>query len=48
MCSRKWTPDFDIIEVCEKQNIGGFLVTRDIEKAFYSLDHDFIVSALNK
>ena len=48
MCSRKWTADFDIIQVCEKQNIGGFLATMDFEKAFDSLDHDFQVSALNK
>ena len=34
----------DIIEVCEKQNIGGYLVTMDIEKAFDSLDHDFLVN----
>ena len=48
MCSRKWTADFDIIQVCEKQNIGGFLAAMDFEKAFDSLDHDFQVSALNK
>ena len=38
----------DIIEVCEKQNIRGYLVTMDIEKAFDSLDHDFLVNVLNK
>ena len=38
----------DIIEVCEKQNIGGYLVTLDIEEAFDSLDHDFLVTMLNK
>ena len=48
MCWRKWTADFDIIEVCEKQNIRGFLVTIDIGKAFDSLDHDFLGSALNR
>ena len=48
MCSQKWTADFDIIQVCEKQNIGGFLAAMDFEKAFDSLDHGFQVSALNK
>ena len=38
----------DIIEVCEKQNIGEYLVTMDIEKAFDSLDHVFLVHVLNK
>ena len=38
----------DIIEVCEKQNIGGYLVIMDIEKAFDFLDHDFLVTVLNK
>ena len=38
----------DIIEVSEKQNIGGYLVTMDIEKVFDSLDHDFLVNVLNK
>ena len=39
----------DIIEVCEKQkNIGRYLVTMDIEKAFDSLDHDFLVNVSNK
>ena len=38
----------DIIEVFEKQNIWGYLVTMDFEKAFDSLDHDFLVNVLNK
>ena len=38
----------DIIEVCKKQNIGEYLVTMDIEKAFDFLDHDFLVNVLNK
>ena len=44
-CGRLMT---NIIEVYEKQNIGGYLVIMDIEKAFDSLDHDFLVTVLNK
>ena len=33
----------DIIEITEIQNIEGFLVTMDIEKAFDSLDHNFLI-----
>ena len=33
-----------IIEVCKKQNIGEYLVTMDIEKAFDFLDHYFLVN----
>ena len=38
----------DIIEVCEKQNIGEYLVTMYIDKAFDSLHHDFLIHVLNK
>ena len=38
----------DIIEVWEKENIGGYLVSMDIEKPFRSLDHDFLVNILSK
>ena len=38
----------DIIEITEIRNIKGFLVTMDIEKAFDSLDHNFLISALEK
>ena len=38
----------DIIEITEIRNIEGFLVTMDIEKAFDSLDHNFIISTLEK
>ena len=37
----------DIVEVCEKQNTEGDLVTMDIEKAFDFLDHGFLVTVLN-
>ena len=38
----------DIIEVTDILNKKGFLVTMDIEKAFDSLDHTFVISVLKK
>ena len=38
----------DIIEICGNKNIPGFLVTMDLEKAFDSLDHDFLLRILKK
>ena len=39
----------DMIEVCKKKKIyWGYLVTMDIEKTFNSLDHDVLVTVLNK
>ena len=38
----------NIIEITKIRKIGGFLVTTDIEKAFDSLDHDFLISTLEK
>ena len=38
----------DIIEICEKENIPAYLVTMDLEKAFDSLDHDFLICVLKK
>ena len=38
----------DIIEITEIRNIEGFLVTMDIEKAFDSLGHNFLISTLEK
>ena len=38
----------DVIEMCDILNISGYLVAMDIEKAFDSLDHDFLLSALKK
>ena len=32
----------DIVDICDRNNIGGYLVTMDIEKAFDSLEHKFI------
>ena len=36
----------DIIEITKIRKIGGFLVTMDIEKAFDSLDQNFLISTL--
>ena len=36
----------DIIETCGKENILGYLVIMDLEKAFDFLDHDFLLSVL--
>ena len=38
----------DIIEICGKENIPGYLVTMDLEKAFDSLVHDFLLRTLKK
>ena len=38
----------DAIEMCDILDILGYLVTMDIEKAFGSLDHGFLLSALKK
>ena len=38
----------DVIEMCDTLDIPGYLVTMDIEKAFDSLDHDFLLSVLKK
>ena len=38
----------DILDVSDKLNIDGYLVTVDIEKAFDSLDHEFLLVVLKK
>ena len=38
----------DIIEIAKIKRIEGFLATMDIEKAFYSLDHKFLIYALEQ
>ena len=38
----------DIIEIYGKENIPGFLVTMDLEKAFDFLDNDFVLCVLKK
>ena len=38
----------DMIEISGCLSVTGFLVTMDIEKAFDSLDHSFLISVLKK
>ena len=38
----------DILEICNNQNINGYMVTMDIEKAFDTLDHNFLLTVLEK
>ena len=38
----------DLLSVTKKMKVKGYLVTIDIEKAFDSLDHTFLISALEK
>ena len=38
----------DVIEMCDILDISCYLVTMDIEKAFDSLDHDFLLFVLKK
>ena len=38
----------DILEVSDQFNVGGYLLTADIEKAFDSMDHQFLIAALTK
>ena len=38
----------DIIEIANTLQMEGFLVTMDVEKAFDSLDHKFLISVLKK
>ena len=39
---------FDIIEIAKLKKLEGFLATMNIEKAFDSLDHNFLISTLEK
>ena len=38
----------NIIEIAKIKKMEGFSVTMDVEKAFNSLDHNFLISALEK
>ena len=39
---------FDILDICDKLSIDGYLVTVDIEKALDSLDYEFLLVILKK
>ena len=38
----------DFLEISNKSKINRYLVTVDIEKKFNSLDHDFVITAIEK
>ena len=38
----------DVIEIAKIKKFDGFLVAMDIEKAFDSLDHNFLILTLEK
>ena len=38
----------DIIEICDKECISGYLMTIDFQKAFDSLNHKFLLAVLQK
>ena len=38
----------DFLSVTQKMKVKGYLVVTDIEKAFHSFDHTFLISALEK
>ena len=38
----------DILETCDSQKLEGLLLAIDIEKAFDSLEHDFLIVVLEK
>ena len=38
----------DVIEIAKIKKLNGFLVAMDVEKAFDSLDHNFLILTLQK
>ena len=36
------------MEICDKSQVKGFLMTVDIEKAFDSINHCFLIKVLEK
>ena len=44
----EWSSISDILETSESLNLKGYIVTVDIEKAFVSLSHSFLLACLKK
>ena len=44
----KWIRKSDLLDVTEKFKTKGYLLTIDVEKAFDSLDHIFLITTLLK
>ena len=44
----KWKTNIDVLETASILNKKGFIVTVDIEKAFDSVDHSFLLAVLQK
>ena len=38
----------DVLKVCDKQKLSSYLLTVDFEKAFHSLNHNFLTAVLKK
>ena len=38
----------DVLEICDKLQIKGFLMTVDIENSFDSINHCFLIKVLEK
>ena len=38
----------DVIKVCDIQKISGYLLTADFERAFDSLNHEFLIAVLKR
>ena len=38
----------DVLKVCDMQKLSGYLLTVDFEKAFDSLNHNFLIAVLEK
>ena len=38
----------DVLKVCDMQKLSGYLLTVDFEKAFLSLNHNFLIAVLKK